>query len=160
MAQSREGKHMRKTPMPSEIYQHFKGNIYEIITIAKHSETLEEQVVYRNIDAPYDTYVRPLNMFMEKVDQQKYPDVTQTYRFELMTEEEEEIHPLLLQFLDEDTYKGKLEVLALMGEVVNQQMLSSMAIATDVVLESGELQERFEEFKSCLHTLERYECTR
>ncbi len=151
---------MRNTPTPNEIYQHFKGNIYEIITIAKHSETLEEQVVYRNIDAPYDTYVRPLGMFLEEVDKKKYPDVEQAYRFELMTERVEEVHPLLLKFLDEDTYKGKLEVLGLMGEVVNQQMLSSMAIATDVVLESAELQERFEEFKNCLRTLERYECDR
>ena len=47
-------------------YRHFKGNIYEVIAIAKHSETGEEVVVYKSHDQ--EVWVRPLNMWNETVD--------------------------------------------------------------------------------------------
>ena len=49
----------------NEIYQHYKGNIYTVIAIAKHTETMEEMVVYKD-----DTHVwvRPLAMFEEMVE--------------------------------------------------------------------------------------------
>ncbi|MBQ7552404.1 MAG: DUF1653 domain-containing protein [Rickettsiales bacterium] len=55
--------------MKNGIYQHYKGNKYEVIGIAKHSETLEDLVVYRTL---YDNkvsqlWVRPLKMFTEMV---------------------------------------------------------------------------------------------
>ena len=62
-------------------YRHFKGRIYEVIAIAKHSETLEEMVVYKHND---DIWVRPYSMFIEKVDKEKYPNILQEYRFELI----------------------------------------------------------------------------
>ena len=46
-------------------YQHFKGEVYEVIGLAKHSETLEEMVVYKNEEG--DIWVRPKNMFFENV---------------------------------------------------------------------------------------------
>lgn len=53
-------------------YQHFKGNYYEVIGIARHSETLEEMVVYRSLyDSPNfgqnSLWVRPKAMFLENV---------------------------------------------------------------------------------------------
>jgi hypothetical protein len=50
------------------IYRHYKGNEYEVLMVAKHSETEEEMVVYRALYGEYGIWVRPLVMFMEKVE--------------------------------------------------------------------------------------------
>jgi hypothetical protein len=50
------------------IYQHFKGNYYKVIGIAKHSETLEEMVVYQALYGEYGLWVRPVSMFDETVE--------------------------------------------------------------------------------------------
>lgn len=71
-------------PMSGQIWRHFKGKEYRIITISKHSETNEQYVVYSQLYAPYEDYVRPLDMFMSEVDHTLYPDVVQKYRFELI----------------------------------------------------------------------------
>lgn len=48
-------------------YRHFKGNEYEVVAIARHSETLEEMVVYRALYQDGGYWVRPVNMFLETV---------------------------------------------------------------------------------------------
>lgn len=48
-------------------YRHFKGNEYEVIGIAKHSETLEPMVVYRALYGESGLWVRPLNMWNETI---------------------------------------------------------------------------------------------
>ncbi|MHB1485548.1 MAG: DUF1653 domain-containing protein [Saccharofermentanales bacterium] len=50
------------------IYRHFKGNEYEVISVARNSETLEEMVVYRALYGNYDLWVRPLAMWDEMVE--------------------------------------------------------------------------------------------
>ncbi len=64
------------------VYKHFKGNYYILEDIAIHSETGEQYAVYRQLYDDNKLYVRPLEMFMSKVDKIKYPDVGQEYRFE------------------------------------------------------------------------------
>jgi hypothetical protein len=49
-------------------YQHFKGNEYEVFGVAKHSETMEELVVYRALYGEHGLWVRPLKMFLEEVE--------------------------------------------------------------------------------------------
>ena len=49
-------------------YRHFKGNEYEVIGIAKHSETLEEMVVYRALYDEGGLWVRPANMWNEVIE--------------------------------------------------------------------------------------------
>jgi len=49
-------------------YRHFKGNEYLVMHIAKHSETLEELVVYQALYGEMGVWVRPLNMFLEQVE--------------------------------------------------------------------------------------------
>lgn len=54
--------------MKTGIYKHFKGNKYEVIGVAKHSETLEEMVVYRALYGDGGLWVRPISMWDEKVE--------------------------------------------------------------------------------------------
>lgn len=49
-------------------YRHYKGKEYEVLGIARHSETLEELVVYRALYGDHDVWVRPFGMFLEEVD--------------------------------------------------------------------------------------------
>lgn len=86
--------------VPGMIVRHFKGNLYEVKGIVKHTETGEEMVEYQALYYPNDrvirhqslylgqmvrqTFVRPLSMFLEEVDRKKYPYAGQTYRLEVV----------------------------------------------------------------------------
>lgn len=76
----------RETPNTGEIWKHFKGNCYTILAVGHHSETKEQLVVYYDLSGKNSTLanpcIRPLDMFMSEVDQDKYPNVKQKYRFE------------------------------------------------------------------------------
>jgi len=65
------------------VYKHFKGDYYVVEDVATHSETKEKYVVYRGLYGTNELYIRPMDMFLSKVDKQKYPEVKQEYRFEL-----------------------------------------------------------------------------
>ena len=70
-----------RTIQANKLYKHFKGGFYQVINIAKHTETGEMLVIYREVSK--DTiYARPYDMFNSKVDKEKYPEVEQEYRFE------------------------------------------------------------------------------
>ena len=208
-------------PKPHEIYKHFKGNLYQIVTIAQHSETGEQLVIYQAMYGDFKTYARPLAMFTSEVDKVKYPEVQQRFRFELQgadadrqtrendevnggqtttqavptataqdaaiwtaqaatvqdaatvaaqattqpasvetQPEEPELDPLVLEFLDADSYEQKLNILAGLHHRITDEMITTMAIACDIEVNDGETEERYEELKNCLLTMEKFECNR
>lgn len=203
---------MRHNPRPQELYRHFKGNIYQILCLAKHSETGEPMVVYQAMYDTFQIYVRPLAMFMEEVDFMKYPDAAQRYRFEFVdmeqqslsqtagqeempvqveadpavetwteysaaehTDEEENsrtqpqaaepdeqlnIDPLVMKYLEADTYEQRLNILAALRHRITDDMINTMAMAVDLAIKEGDVEERYEELRSCLLTFEKYECNR
>lgn len=53
--------------MQKGIYKHYKGQNYKVIGVSRHTETLEEMVVYESLYGNHDLWVRPLNMFQEKI---------------------------------------------------------------------------------------------
>lgn len=53
-------------------YRHFKGNLYEVLGVARHSETMEEMVVYRALYGEHGLWVRPARMWSETIDRDGY----------------------------------------------------------------------------------------
>ena len=194
---------MNQIPQAGEIYQHFKGKLYRIVTLATHTETGEQLVIYQALYGEFQVFARPLSMFLEKVDAKKYPDAAGKDRFmripmaeaaavsrpvaapsenpvELrpaaMSSEstvesravaassensvEPQPDPGLLAFLDADSYEEKLEVFASLEGKVDLHMLNAIAASLDLELSEGSLEEQYDTLKSCLMTLERYECNR
>lgn len=207
---------MSRIPKPYEIYKHFKGNLYQVLSVAEHSETGEQLVIYQALYGTFQIYARPLDSFVSAVDKEKYPDATQNLRFELymlqtesdkvtqtvkaepdeavqvvapvaksepmnaqpaMTEsvdaaksveqqaqakeqEEPQIDPIVLQFLEAESYEERLNILVGFKHRITDEMITTMAVASDVEVPEGSLEERFLELKNCLSTLDKYECSR
>ena len=190
-------------PKNNEIYRHFKGNLYKVITLAVHSESGEQMVVYQALYGDLTVYCRPLEMFVSEVDHEKYPEVTQKLRFEPVDgllnmdeeklvetvkkendipetevendnlsmdepvamnqdqgEEQGEVDPLILEFLDAETTAQKKNILTALHHRITDEMINTLAVVMDVVIEEGELEDRYYQLKSCLETKERYEIER
>ncbi len=103
-------------PAAGEQYRHFKGRLYQIIGLATDSRTEETMVVYQALYGEYRWYVRSLTEFLSPVDREKYPAVTQQYRFERVRSSAE-IYPVCgakadkphLENADTDTEKHQKE---------------------------------------------------
>lgn len=181
---------MNQIPQAGEIYQHFKGKLYRIVALATHTETGEQLVIYQALYGEFQVFARPLSMFLEKVDAKKYPDAAGKDRFMRIpmaeaaavpqpvpapsenpveprpaaasseSPVEPQPDPGLLAFLDADSYEEKLEVFASLEGKVDLHMLNAIAASLDLELSEGSLEEQYDTLKSCLMTLERYECNR
>ncbi len=167
-----------RIPVSGEIYRHFKNKLYQIVTIATHSETGEKLVIYQALYGDFGVYARPLSMFTSEVDREKYPEVTQKYRFELVEREkkedvtgtqqnksvpsdtEEQVEPKLMEFLDADSFEEKYDILTSMRDIITDKMINNMAVVLDVVIPEGKLDDRYEQLKQCIRTRQRFESTR
>ena len=71
-----------------------------------------------------------------------------------------ELDPFVMEFLDADSYEQRLNILAGLHHRITDGMITTMAIACDIEIDDGDTEERYEALKTCLQTLERYECNR
>lgn len=167
-----------RIPVSGEIYRHFKNKLYQIVTIATHSETGEKLVIYQALYGDFGVYARPLSMFTSEVNREKYPEVTQKYRFELVEREkkedvtgtqqnksipsdtEEQVEPKLMEFLDADSFEEKYDILTSMRDIITDKMINNMAVVLDVVIPEGKLDDRYEQLKQCIRTRQRFESMR
>ncbi|SHI87721.1 DUF1653 domain-containing protein [Parasporobacterium paucivorans] len=170
-----------RVPKPGEFYRHFKNKLYQIVTVAIHSETEEKLVVYQALYGDYRIYARPLTMFTGEVDHEKYPDVEQKYRFARVDdiglpeaepletiketiketwERSERPIPTLMDFLDAETYTKKRELLLEMRKKIDAKTIDDIAATLDVVIEEGDIQTRYESLLKCLNMMVKFECTR
>lgn len=145
-----------KMPKKGEIYKHFKGDLYEVLAIAKHTEIEELMVVYQEVDGE-NTYARPLEMFVSKVDKEKYPEVLQTYRFEL---QDEKSKLSIMDFLDLSTATEKIQYLETMKDSITEEFVGIATQSMDFVENDGSLDERYRALLQYLRTVERYEMRR
>ncbi len=144
---------MNIIPKKGEIYKHFKGNLYEVMAIAKYTETMEDMVVYKEVNGEM-TYARPLEMFVSKVDKEKYPEVLQTYRFEL---QDEKANLSIMDFLDLSTTTEKIQYLESMRDCMTEEFVGIVAQCMDFVENDGSLDERYRALLQYLRTVEKYE---
>lgn len=84
----------------------------------------------------------------------------QTEISEMQTEETINIDPLVMEFLDADSYEERLNILAALHCRITDEMINTMSVAVDVEVNEGDIEERYEALKNCLVTLEKYECNR
>ena len=153
-----------RIPKKGEIYRHFKGNLYEIVLIARDSETLEEKVVYKEVEGDL-AYVRSLPMFVSLVDKEKYPNVTQEFRFELVREGATEAvqiadHDMIMEYLEQETIDGKIDYLICVKDRITEPFISVVAQSLEFVENEGELSERYEAILRYLRTIAKYESGR
>ena len=160
----------RKRPESGEIYRHFKGRKYKVITIAVHTETGEELVVYEALYGSHGIYARPLSMFLSPVDRKKYPDAEQRCRFELEqmpmqgqqeTEMElEEAVPLIIQFLDCESNEAKLQFLQRHRSELTEQFLTAASESLGYAESEKTVELRYEGMMGYLRMKIKYETGR
>lgn len=145
-------------PQKGERYRHFKGNLYEVLAVASHSETAQQLVIYEGLYGEHPVYARPLEQFMGRVDTEKYPDRGQEYRFELEEESEAGIgQSLIMEFLDLDTKEEKVEFLQRERMNITGDFLCAAAMSLDYVESREDPDLRYEDLMHYLKTLIRYE---
>lgn len=182
---------MRETPKPFEVYRHFKGNMYQILTIAADSETGKPCVVYQALYGDYKVYVRDLAMFLSETDKEKCPDASQMYRFEKVTPQaevkvqsesvaetlpiaevtgraegaepteaaqpEQAPDPAVLEYLEAESVDARLNILASLHHRITDEMINTMAVVTDVEINEGPVETRYQELKNCLLMKQKFE---
>ena len=180
---------MRETPKRGELYRDIDGVEYEILARARHTETYEELVVYIPAGGEGKALACPLTDFMKKVDHNKHPEVKAKYRFEKVengktetestsvpsgtdtvgqqetvsqniTQEDSEISPELLRFLDADGPEEKLDVLEKIRTRLTNETIDAIAVSLDTEIRQGDIADRYAELREYLLMTVRFEGSR
>ena len=144
---------MREIPKPGQIYRHFKGNLYQITAIARHSETLEALVIYQALYGDFQYYARPLHMFMDELDKEKYSGVKQRDRFELVRTVMDEVE--LTEVLEVPVKESSAPVVQAEPQVVEVQEEAAPALdpGMEEFLDADTYEEKLRIFTGMQHRL-------
>ena len=165
---------MERIPKPGECYRHFKDKLYQVITVAEHTETGERMVVYQALYGTFKTYVRPLDMFVSEVDHKKYPQVTQKYRFEKVdmrnesleepaweqTEEEPGLNPMVISFIEAESWEEKLRILISMKGKAGEKELDNICMSLDMKKPRGGVEDQLDSEEAYIKMQMRYDGSR
>ena len=180
---------MEERPVAGDFYRHFKGKLYQVITVAKDADRLEEMVVYQALYGTFQTYVRSLQEFVEELDKNQYPDATQKYRFEKVTlvakeessqvqtsctaeplievvesekeaQEKKQVEQIFFEFLDSESSQERLELLAKIKNDLDVRMVNNIAAAMDLPCDEEDVEKQYEFIVQNLKQRAKFECDR
>lgn len=164
---------MKKLPGPGEKYRHLKKGMCQVITLAEHSETGKNLVVYQALQDGFSVYATELELFQAEFEsenkatyqtqmqQEQTKPLKKAEPMEKMEEIPEEapggINPLLMEFLETDSLEKRYNILVSMRDIVDNGMIDTMAVVLDTVIPDGELMKRYDDLKHVIHTKQQYE---
>jgi hypothetical protein len=220
---------MQKIPQAYELYRHFSGKLYQVLTLAKEAQSGDMLVIYQALYGDYQIYAGNYTWFMgmtfkgeggrensvqrfqptepihtqnaaatpktaptipktapvipqkerlivesvsvsnpksDSITSQGDLSIPQSDPVKLQSAplpietDEIELDPLLIEFLDSDTYEAKLNILSALHHRITDSIITTMAVSCDVEVDEGDLEDRYASLRSCLLTLEKYECNR
>ena len=145
----------QRKPKKGEIYRHYKGGLYEIVAVAKHTETMEDMVIYQDTQDTVSgcVFACPLNVFLSPTDTGKYPDNTPQFCYEPQKDESCSI----IEFLELHASAEKIEYLEKIRPYITEQFICLAAQSLDFTENEGTLEDRYHALVQYLKTLERYE---
>lgn len=159
----------RRRPKKGDVYRHFRGKLYQVLSLAVWTEKGKEMVVFKEADTDEKVYVSLLDQFLSPVDKEKYPDTVQEYRFELVREnlrEREKRHDgenqmspekMILAFLDLRTNEERIEFLQKYRSDLSDRFLTAASESMEFTENSGTTEERYGALLRFLRTKIKYE---
>lgn len=165
-----------ENPIPGQIYRNSKHQIYQIITVAQHTQTGEKLVVYQAMYPDFQIYARPLALFDSEFEKtsdfvecpkkqkentvQEHSKLSQNAQLCLEEPTSGTVNPVLLEFLEASTIHEKLNVICDNKKIIDKKCISDLAVALDITIEDNDLDTQYEELVSCLNTMKRFEVGR